>query len=79
MYFDTSAIVKLYCEEAHSDKVDRLVTEARRSIWINRFHELELENALRLKAYRGEMRKRTLDGICADIEEDVSDLQFHNR
>jgi predicted nucleic acid-binding protein len=46
-YFDSSALVKIYVSEQHSDRVRREVVAARQ-VPVTRLHVLEIANALRV-------------------------------
>ena len=72
-YFDTGALLKLYLEEEFSDLVTDYVTAQGISVAIHAFHEVEMENALRLKVFRREISARQCRGALHRIESDVRD------
>ena len=55
LYYDSGVLVKLYVREDRSDEVTRFVARRGESVAVNRLHELEIRNALRLKRFRGEI------------------------
>ena len=55
LYFDTSAIVKLYHTEPESEKLSEWIGENRIVIPVSLFHSLEIHNAFALKVFRGEI------------------------
>ena len=55
LYYDSSVIVKLYAREDLSDTVARFVTRQGHAVVVNRLHEIEIRNALRLKRFRNEI------------------------
>lgn len=71
-YFDTGVLVPLYTQEVYSDAVKAFVNERGKPIFLNLFQRLEIETALRLKAFRGESVEdrlnRVLLGLGADLE-----------
>ncbi len=54
LYYDSSVIVKLYAREDLSDTVARFVMRQGQAVVVNRLHEIEIRNALRLKRFRNE-------------------------
>ena len=54
-YYDTGALVPLYVQEVLSDIVAAYAERRNEVIPLNAFQQRELENALRLKTFRGEM------------------------
>jgi len=55
IYFDTSAIIKLYYPEPESEKLSKWIGENRIVIPVSLFHSLEIHNAFALKIFRGEI------------------------
>ena len=55
LYYDSGVLVKLYVREDRSDEVTRFVARRGESVAVNRLHELEIRNALRLKRFRDEI------------------------
>ena len=62
-YFDTGALVPLYVREVFSPAIKCFMDGRNEFIPIHLFHCLELENALRLKVFRGEMD----EGRCSTV------------
>ena len=69
-YFDSGVLVKLYVSEAWSSEAVDLVQGAGEPILFTHLHELEVTNALRLKAFRDEVteteRRRALAALSED-------------
>jgi predicted nucleic acid-binding protein len=70
-YLDSSALIKLYVPEGDSAEVVRYVLKRRESLPLSLLHELELKNALRVKAFRKEASRKSVNAalkhLCADI------------
>ena len=62
-YYDTGTLVPLYVKEVFSNAVLNHVESCNEVIPLNLFQQLELENALRLKVFRGELD----DGRCLAV------------
>lgn len=71
LWLDTSALVSLYVPEARSARVARLVRRAGEPIAFSQLHELELANALRLRVFRREAKRKQVDATLARIAEDL--------
>ena len=73
LYYDSGVLVKLYVREERSDEVTRFVARRGESVAVNRLHELEIRNALRLKRFRDEIDDvqlaASLGMIAADFAE----------
>jgi predicted nucleic acid-binding protein len=61
VYFDPSALIPLYLEEASSLKIRRFVLRHSPTILLNELQELELKNGIRQKF----MRKEISEGVVA--------------
>ncbi len=70
IYFDTSAIIKLYYPEPESEKLSKWTVENRVVIPISPFHRLEMSNAFALKVFRGEITDRQYDGLMECLAAD---------
>lgn len=55
VYFDTSALIKLYYPEAESGALSEWIAENDIAISFSPFHEMELCNAFGLKLFRNEI------------------------
>lgn len=70
-YFDTGAIMPLYVAEVFSARLNAYLEVHAEPIPFSGFHRLELENALHLRVFRGELtladHLQTLDVIEAHI------------
>ena len=73
LYYDSGVLVKLYVREDRSDEVTRFVARRGESVAVNRLHEFEIRNALRLKRFRDEIDDvqlaASLGMIAADFAE----------
>lgn len=76
-WLDTSVLVSLYVPEARSARVARLVRRAGEPIPFSQIHELELTNALRLRIFRREAKRRQVDATLARIAEDLDAGVLH--
>jgi predicted nucleic acid-binding protein len=71
LYVDTSVIVKLYVKEKHSLDASNWLKENNEAIPLTVFHELEFNNAINLKEFRGEITRdktRLITARFADHE-----------
>lgn len=71
VYADTSVLAKLYVAEPNSADAIALVKKHAPPLPIVSLHDIELRNALRLKAFRGEMSPQELSASLVDYEHDV--------
>ncbi len=76
-YFDTGAVVPLYLPEAFSDTVTAFVQKHGDAIPVNVFHLLELETAVALKVFRGEMDETKLRAVMDRIALDLAGRRLH--
>ena len=58
LWLDTSALVSLYVPEARSARVARLVRRAGEPLAFSQLHELELANALRLRMFHRDAKRK---------------------
>ncbi len=72
LYYDSGVLVKLYVREDRSDQVTRFVARRRQSVAVNRLHELEIRNALRLKRFRDEIDDAQLAASLGMIAADFA-------
>lgn len=63
VYWDTSLIIKLYVKEQESMAVEKKVKAVNQAIPITSLHELEFQNALRLKRFRNEISEIEIEHI----------------
>jgi len=71
LWLDTSVLVSLYVPESRSARVARLVRRAGEPIPFSQLHELEISNALRLRVFRREAKRKQVDATRARITEDL--------
>ena len=71
-YFDTGLLVKLYILEANSHTAVKLVHDHQTPIIFTHLHETELQNAIRLKCFRGEITRREAQTAINTIRTDFS-------
>jgi predicted nucleic acid-binding protein len=65
VYWDTNLIIKLYVKEQESMAVEKKVKAVNQAIPITSLHELEFQNALRLKRFRNEITEVEIDYIIS--------------
>jgi predicted nucleic acid-binding protein len=64
IYLDTSAFIKLYIREEHSEAVNRVVIGQDEPLPVWFLHLVEMRNALNLKLFRGELAQADVDGLA---------------
>ncbi|MCD6534465.1 MAG: type II toxin-antitoxin system VapC family toxin [Deltaproteobacteria bacterium] len=69
LYIDTSVIVKLYIKEEHSLAVSNWLKKNNEAIPLTAFHELEFNNAINLKEFRGEITADEIRQIITKFDE----------
>lgn len=77
LWLDTSALVALYVPGARSERVARLVRRVGEPILFSQLHELEVVNALRLRVFRREVRRKMVDATVARLQADLHDGTLH--
>ena len=70
IYFDTSAVIKLYYPEPESENLSRFCIENRIIIPLSFFHSLEIHNAFALKVFRGEITGEQCVGLTECLTAD---------
>jgi predicted nucleic acid-binding protein len=71
-YFDSAIIVKLYVREATSPDAIRLVGACAAPYCLTQWQALEVKNAVRLKAFRGEITLAEMNQSVAAFEQDAA-------
>jgi len=71
-YFDSAIIVKLYVQEATSPDAIRLVGSYVAPYVLTQWQELEVKNAVRLKAFRAEITAAEMNQSIAAFEQDIA-------
>jgi len=71
-YFDSAIIVKLYVQEATSPHAIRLVGAYAAPYVLTQWQELEVKNAIRLKAFRAEITAAEMNRSIAAFEQDIT-------
>ena len=71
-YFDSAIIVKLYVQEATSPDAIRLVGGYTAPHLLTPWQALEAKNAIRLKAFRGEITSAEMSQSVAAFELDIA-------
>ena len=71
-YFDSAIIVKLYVKEATSPDAIRLVGAYVAPYALTQWQELEVKNAIRLKAFRAEITAAEMSQSIAAFEQDIA-------
>lgn len=75
-YFDSSAIVAVYVNEAHSPRA-RAELRRHASVPWTPLHDVEVRNALRLLRGRGHIDAKELRGLLAHVDQDVNAGRLH--
>jgi predicted nucleic acid-binding protein len=70
--FDSAIIVKLYVREATSPDAIRLVGACAAPYVLTQWQELEVKNAIRLKAFRAEVTAAEMNQSIAAFEQDIA-------
>jgi predicted nucleic acid-binding protein len=70
VYFDTSALIKLYYPEAESEALAEWIKANNIVISISPFHEIELCNALALKLFRNEISQDQFEMLLDCLAQD---------
>ena len=70
-YYDTGALLPLYVQEVFSEPVTALVESRREAIPFNLFQQLEMDTAVRLKLFRGEIDRARSRAVIAVRDGDV--------
>ena len=76
-YFDSAIIVKLYVQEATSPDAIRLVGGYAAPYPLTTWQSLEVRNAIRLKAFRGEITSAEMNQSIAAFEQDIASGRWH--
>ena len=71
-YFDSAIIVKLYVQEATSPDAIRLVSRYAPPYALTQWQLIEVHNAIRLKAFRGEITTVEMNQSIAAVQQDVA-------
>jgi predicted nucleic acid-binding protein len=71
-YFDSAIILKLYVQEATSPEAIRLVGAYAGPYVLTQWQALEVKNAIRLKAFRGEVTAAEMKQSIAAFEQDIA-------
>ena len=75
-YYDTGALVPVYVEEVFSDAIATHIEGRNEVIPLNLFQQLELENALRLKVFRGEIEDGRCRAVLKKIRSNLDEGKF---
>lgn len=70
VYFDTSALIKLYYPEAESETLAAWIGENNIAISVSLFHEVELLNAFALKLFRNEITQNQFEMLVDCLAQD---------
>ena len=71
-YFDSAIIVKLYVRETTSVDAIALVSQQAAPYLLTHWQALEVRNAIRLKAFRGELSATEMTASLAALEQDIA-------
>ena len=70
-YYDTGVLLPLYVQEVFSEPVTNLAESRHEAIPFNLLQQVEMETAIRLKLFRGEINRARVHAIVAARDEDV--------
>lgn len=71
-YLDTSALVKLYHQEAGTDQVEALFTQADNSLIISELAAVELYSTVARKLRTGEITEEAFEEVCNNFDDDCN-------
>src|SRR5262245_42507704 len=72
VYLDSSALIKLYYTESESKALSSFVSTLQHALPFSHLHELEMKNGLRLKIFRGEASRKSVEAAIRLVELDHS-------
>ena len=73
LFFDTSALVKRYADEAGTETVDQLIETTEDTVVITSLSVIEIASAFRRKYNRGEISERKRDGLLRSFFEEATE------
>ena len=76
-YFDSAIIVKLYVQEATSPDAIHLVGAYVAPYALTQWQELEVKNAIRLKAFRAEISTAEMNQSISAFDQDIANGRWH--
>ena len=76
VYVDSGVLVKLYCAEPDSPRAAALVQQHPPPLPVTDWQQLEVRNALRLKAFRSELTAGQLAQALLDLDADLASGLF---
>ena len=77
IYLDTSALLKLYIHEAHSEAVQEWVESQDDPLPVWDLQQMELKNALRLKVFWGDLSATQADRLIQLFEQRLRRGQYY--
>jgi uncharacterized protein len=78
LFFDTSALVKVFQKEVGSDAVIELIQGDNVNLWISELAKLELVSALHRRLRMHELKKSELEYLLDIIEEELRHFQIES-
>jgi predicted nucleic acid-binding protein len=79
MYLDTSAILKLYKIEAHSQELVRFVLDRGEPLALTALQELEFNNAIMLNQFQKNISDETAKKILARFRDDIQNRVYRRQ
>lgn len=70
-YYDTGVLLPLYVKESFSERVIALAESRREAIPLNLLQQVEMENAVRLKLFRGDIDGARMSVVIASRDADL--------
>jgi predicted nucleic acid-binding protein len=77
VYFDSAIIVKLYVQEPNSPGAIEIVAGYSAPYLLTQWQLLEIKNAIRLKAFRGEITATEMSQSISAFDQDVANGRWH--
>lgn len=74
-FFDTSALIKLYHQEAGTERVEEIFGRAENSLIISELAIVELYSSVARKVRTGEISLQAQEEVVRNFEEDCAQLQ----
>lgn len=72
-YADSGVVCSLYAPDAHTARAAARMVRVREPLPLIWLHHLELRNALRLRVFRGEIKRRQCDAALNALLADIAD------
>lgn len=74
LFFDTSALVKLFSNEPGSGKVKKLITDPSNNVWVLELALIEIQSAIFRKYRNNEFSEKKLEIVLMAVEKQFEDF-----